>query len=76
MGWGASVDEIAQWAETAIRLQSELGEDAMTFVSSRMEEARKTGDQDQVQHWRDVAHTLLTLAEESGPDGDHGRLWT
>ncbi len=47
----------------------------MVFVASRAEDARRTADQPRLQHWRDVAHSLLTLAEESGPEGDPGRLW-
>jgi hypothetical protein len=69
------VDSVIRPAETAIRLHSELGEGATVFVSSRVEEARQACDQAQLQYWHDVAHDLLTHAEESQPDGQHLPLW-
>ena len=52
--------------DIAMRLHAELGRDAFSFVSIRVEEARQSCDQRGVQHWNDVASELLTLGECDG----------
>jgi len=50
-------------AKIAVRLHQELGAEALSFVSARVEEARRASDQAGVRLWNDVAGKLAILAE-------------
>lgn len=68
------LDPSRKAVDIAMRLHAELGRDAFSFVSIRVEEARQSCDQRGVQHWNDVASELLALGE--GADrGAAGSLW-
>jgi PAS domain S-box-containing protein len=50
-------------AQIAKRLKAEVGDDALSFVAMRAEEARQASDQDGVELWNEVARRLATLAQ-------------
>ena len=55
--------------DVAMRLHGELGPEAFSFVSTRVEEARQAAGQRGVQFWNDVATELLTLDRCAGEGG-------
>jgi hypothetical protein len=68
------LDHHRKASDIAMRLRAELGQDAFSFVSIRVEEARQSCDQRGVQHWNDVASELLTLGE-SADGAAAGSIW-
>ena len=52
--------------DTAMRLHGDLGQDAFSFVSARVEEARQGSDPKSVRLWKDVASELVTLERCAG----------
>ncbi len=68
------LDHSRKASDIALRLRAELGQDAFSFVSVRVEEARQSCDQRGVQHWNNVASELLALGECADGSGD-GSIW-
>ena len=71
-------DHSRKSADIATKLHDELGVDAFSFVSSRVEEARQVCDERGVRLWKEVAAELLKLGPGARNfDGRSGanRLW-
>lgn len=62
------LDPSRKASDIAMRLRGELGDDAFSFVSTRVEEARQACDQRELRRWNDVASELLALDRREGGD--------
>jgi hypothetical protein len=69
------LDQSRKAVDIAVRLRAELGHDAFSFVSLRVEEARQSCDKRDVAHWNDVAGELLALGE-SADGAAAGSIWS
>lgn len=72
------LDHSRKPADMAVQLCNELGQEAFSFVSARVEEARQSSDESGVQLWKDVAGELVRAngsARGKNGAGLSGSLW-
>ncbi|MBV8684042.1 MAG: hypothetical protein JO111_14295 [Caulobacteraceae bacterium] len=72
------LDHSRKSADIAIKLHDELAEDAFSFVSARVEEARQVCDERGVRLWKEVAAELVKLgpgAREGNGRVGSGSFW-